>query len=96
MSICLFGSVLACGTNDGYVYVHAVPTLKRLQVITHYKPLYSAKLCNEAILRVSITDSSLGPVLAAATKHEVHLVKWTPNHWIKSDDKKSVEVITLD
>jgi len=98
----LFGSVIAYGTDKGFLFIENVPSLKRLSYITHYKPLFSDKVCDGPIIRININDDGMSPVVAAAAKDKIQIFKWTPNESQEIEDQNHEiidivhEVIYLD
>ncbi|XP_054163647.1 uncharacterized protein LOC128961432 [Oppia nitens] len=75
-TIFLFASVVVCGTYDGFVYVHCCPSFKRLEYLSHYKPMFSSKVTSDPITGLSCVDNGLGLVLAVTTEHQIFLLNW--------------------
>lgn len=76
--MCLWGGLVAVGTHLGHLMIFHCPSNKRLSYINNYRPLFNKKICQEAIIKVDVNDDGHSPVVAAATKDMVVVLKWSP------------------
>ncbi|CAG2177184.1 unnamed protein product, partial [Oppiella nova] len=77
-SIALYGSVLACASFHGYVFVHSFTAPEHLHYLTHHKPLVNRRVTTDQIISVAITDNGLDLMVGVATKTTLYTLNCSP------------------
>jgi hypothetical protein len=89
--ISLWGGLIACGTELGYVYIYECPSTKRFPVVNHYRPLFSRLLTSDRIVQITISCDDICPIVAASTQNKVFVFKWKPQYYVDDHRMNSVE-----
>jgi hypothetical protein len=88
-------SLIAYGTEFGFLTIFHVPTFERLSYLSHYNPVFMKKICEKPIVQININDNGSGPVVVAASKLKIYVFNWIPKEVKDNEIGKKIEIIDI-
>lgn len=81
ITICLWGSLIAFGLQNGQIHIYDCPTIGDLRNLSKKKPViqrnFADEICEERVVTIDF-DYDDDPVMVAASDVSIQIWKWKP------------------